>query len=313
MSLLYKRRALIAAVGTGTYPADPTPDADDIILTYGLVFTPFEGNKEKLDPDRDFVGNGVEYHTGPHAKVSFEVDLVGSGAAGVAPVIGRLLRMCGMSETIVADTSVTYGLTSDLVASEWGSLYVILHGSEQHKLTGVRGTCTFRLSKEGMPKIAFEFTGLWDQTPTTVSLGAVDYSVFEKPVPANATNTTKLTIDGYAACCEEAEFVLGHQVEYRNLMGCEGVYLTDRSATASFSIEKPSIATKDFFALVRTHAEVSGTITHGLTAGRIVTFPFRGQLMMGSETDSQGFAVLPLTANLIPSTAGNDEFSVVLT
>lgn len=310
---LYKRRALLAAIGTGSYPADPTPTAADIILTYGLTLEPFQGNTEKLDPDRDHVGNGVEYHTGPHAKVSFEVDLVGSGTAGTAPVIGRLLRMCGMPETIVVDTSVTYGLTSNLLSAEWGSLYVVLHGGEQHKLTGVRGNARFLLSKEGMPKIAFEFWGLWDQTPTTISLGAVDYSAFPKPVPANAANTTKLTIDGYAALCESVEFNLGHDVQYRNVLGGESVDIVDRSATASFTIEKPALADKDFFAMVRTHAEVTGTVTHGTAAGRIVTFPWRGQIRMSADADSQGFATLPLTANLIPSDAGNDELAPVFT
>lgn len=48
------------------------------------------------------------------AQITFDKELKGSGVAGVAPEIGKLLRACGMSETLVADTAAA--TISDAVA-----------------------------------------------------------------------------------------------------------------------------------------------------------------------------------------------------
>ena len=40
-------------------------------------------------------------------KISFKVENKGSGTAGTAPAIGKLLKACGFGETVVAVTSVT--------------------------------------------------------------------------------------------------------------------------------------------------------------------------------------------------------------
>jgi hypothetical protein len=47
------------------------------------------------------------------SKIGFDVELVGSGAAGTAPFWGKLMRACGYSESVIPATSVTYKPTTD--------------------------------------------------------------------------------------------------------------------------------------------------------------------------------------------------------
>src|SRR3989304_4563589 len=42
------------------------------------------------------------------AEITFGVELKGAGGAGATPALGKLLKACGFSETVVASTSVTY-------------------------------------------------------------------------------------------------------------------------------------------------------------------------------------------------------------
>lgn len=84
-------------------------------------------------------------------NVSCEVK--GSGTPGTPPEIGSLLQMCGMSETIVPGTSVTYRTASNGHKSGSVDLY---HEGMRIKGTGVRGNVGFNL--EVGNKIMANFT-----------------------------------------------------------------------------------------------------------------------------------------------------------
>lgn len=94
---------------------------------------------------------------GQLARLSFACELKGSGTAGTAPEIGVLLRGCAMGETVVAVTSVTYKPISS--SHESLTLYWYEGGRKLHKLTGARGTVTFRLAAGGIAVAEFEFVG----------------------------------------------------------------------------------------------------------------------------------------------------------
>ena len=63
------------------------------------------------------------------------MELAGSGTAGTAPRYGALLQACGLSETIVASTSVTYAPVSSAFSS--ATIYFNNDGI-RHILTGCR-------------------------------------------------------------------------------------------------------------------------------------------------------------------------------
>jgi hypothetical protein len=80
-------------------------------------------------------------------------------------------------------------------------------------------------------------------------------------------------------------------------------------------VEAPTIAQKDYFAAALTDGTLGNlTFQHGITAGNIVDFSStRVDIGDVSYSDQDGIAMLNMPYTAIPSTAGNDEFSLIYT
>jgi hypothetical protein len=120
----------------------------------------------------------------------------------------------------------------------------------------------------------------------------------------------------YSGCLQSISFDIGNSVVYRELIGCnKEVIITDRQASGSVSMEMISIATKDYFTAALTDSALGNlTFQHGTTAGNIVDFAStRIDIGDVSYADQDGIAMLNIPYTAIPSTAGNDEISLVYT
>lgn len=96
------RNRLLLVEMESSYGVNPTPAAADALKLSELEVTPLE--IELLD--RELItgnfGNTEKVTGSSMSKLSFPVEIAGSGAAGTAPRPGRLLRACGFAETITA-------------------------------------------------------------------------------------------------------------------------------------------------------------------------------------------------------------------
>jgi hypothetical protein len=305
--LLFNKKLITVKLET-TYGVDPTPDGSNAIVTKGLTINPYEGNKVSRDVDSASLGNDIEINTAPYVTVSFDVEIAGSGAAGIAPGYGPILRACGLSETITADTSVEYQPVSD--SFESAAIYFYQSG-QLHKATGCRGSVKFSLSKGSLPMMSFTFTGLWHPPVTQASPAGVDTSSFKTPLPVNAANTV-LTIDSYAAHAESVDTDIANTVTFRDVIGNQSVILTDRAPAGSLAVEAPDLATKDFFSAAASHNGVTTvplSVIHGTVAGSIVEIAApKVQLSSISMGDSDGLLTYTMDMRLIPTDAGDDEF-----
>jgi hypothetical protein len=159
-----------------TYNTDPTPATSDAVLTKGRVNRSSEGlrmvDREAI---RASLGQLQKGYGGKLERWSFECEVKGSGTAGTAPEIGQLLEACGLDETIVAVTSVTYKPES--AAHESVTIYYYEGGRKLHKLTGARGNVRLRTEAGGLMIAAFEMTGHYteptDQTQPVPSYDSV--------------------------------------------------------------------------------------------------------------------------------------------
>lgn len=155
--LRVSNEVLLAKTET-TYNTDsvPTAGSNAILVrnaswaTEGLRMVPREAIRASIGQLQDLYGGELR-------KVSFECEVKGSGAAGTAPEIGPLLEACGMSETVVGATSVTYKPLSS--GHESITIYYFEGGRKRHIITGCRGTVSFSLEAGGMLLAAFEFIG----------------------------------------------------------------------------------------------------------------------------------------------------------
>lgn len=309
--LLFKKKTLLVKPEV-TYGTDPVPDGSNVVVTKNLSINPYEGNTVSRDIDRDALGNDIEINTAPNVTISFDVELAGSGTAGTAPGYGPLLRACGFSETENTGTDVTYQPVSEGFES---AAFYFQQSGQLHKVTGCRGSVKFNLAKGSLPSMSFSFTGLYHDPVTQAAPTGLDTSPYKAPLPVNSVNTT-LSIAGYAAKAESMDVDMANNVVFRDLIGSQSVIITDRAPAGSLTIEAPDLATKNFFAASASHSGVTLhplSVVHGKTAGQIVELSAPTVQLSGiSMGDSDGILTYSMNTRLIPTDAGDDEFSLII-
>ncbi len=311
MALTRKRLLLAKIEGSTTYGTDPTPVGTDAMLVSNLSIQPLQLELKDRELILAALGNTEKVVGQRLVGISFDVEIAGSGTAGTAPKWSALIQACGFSETIVATTSVTYAPVSTGFRST--TLYYFADGV-RHKVTGCRGTWSMSLEAGEIPKISFEFTGLFN-APTDENQPVLTYSNQADPVVVNSANTTPIEVHGYAACLESFSLSLANETPFRQLAGCsQQVMITDRKPEGEVTVEAPTIAGKNFFAAASGQTLDEFSWTHGTTAGNIVTFT-APTCNLGSPEyeDSDGIIMLKLPFMPIPTAAGNDEFTLALT
>lgn len=307
--MLTRKKTLLAKTES-TYGVDAAPVAADAILTKGLSVTPYDGNKVTRELDTNTLGNDIEMNTAPNVKVSFDVELTGSGAAGTAPAWGDVLRACGFAETVNAGVDVSYKPVSDSFES------ITLHFEQDgqiHKVLGARGSMNIEMSAGQLPMMKFTFTGLYAQ-PVAGTLTA-DFSAFQVPLPVTEANTPVYNVHGYDAVASSMTLDLANDVKHRNLVNQESVIIVDRAPSGQFVIDAPTLADKNMFALVESHNGVTTgavQIQHGTAAGNIVQLDAPAvQLSNISHSDLDGQFAYQLDARYIPA-AGDDELVITV-
>lgn len=309
MALLSRKRTILAKIET-TYGTDPTPTGSaNAILVRNLSITPLNAENVSRDLVRPYLGASEQLIASSYVGVEFEVEMAGSGAAGTAPAYGPLLQACGMNETVVAITSVTYAPVSSSFKSV--TMYYNVDGV-LHKVTGARGNVEMTINSRQIPVFKFTFTGLYN-APTDTAAPSVTYTAFQTPLAANSDNTTGFSLFSYAGALESLNINLNNAVQYRSLIGAEDVLMTDRQVNGQVVFEAPTIATKDFFTLALGSTLGALDITHGTTAGnKVQILSSRVDVQNPTYQDQNGIHMLQVPLTFVPSTSGNDEISIVV-
>jgi hypothetical protein len=311
MPLLLRKR-LILIETEAAYGTDPVPDGADAVLVRDLNITPLQSDVVSRDLVRPYLGASEQLLANTRVECTFSVELAGSGTAGTAPAYGKALKACGLSETVVSTTSVTYAPVSASFSSV--TIYYNIDGV-LHKVTGARGTFTLNGAVGAIPTIDFTFTGIYN-TPTDTAAPTPTYANQATPVIFKAGNTTDFQLLSYAGCLQSVSFDIGNTLVYRELVGCaKQTLLTDRRSTGSVTLEAVTMATKNYFTAALTDASLGNLLfQHGQTPGNIVDFAST-KIDIGdvSYGDQDGIAMLTIPYTAVPSTAGNDEFSIVYT
>ena len=312
MASVLTRRRLILAKIESIYGTDPTPTGSaDAILVRNLEIQPLVGETVNRDLVRPYMGQADQLLAQVRVEVSFEVELAGSGTAGTAPAYGPVLRSCGLSETVVGGTSVTYAPES----SGFESVTIYYHEDGiRHKVTGCRGTFELNGEVGQIPVIAFTMTGIYN-APTDETLPTPTYANQADPLIFKQGNTTSFDMFSYSGCMQSYNFTMANEVIYRELVGCtKEVLITNRAPSGTVVIEAPTITAKDFFTVATGTSTGSIDFQHGQTAGNIVTVT-TAQSDLGNLTysDQDGIQMLNVPFIAVPTSAGNDELSLAYT
>lgn len=311
MALLTRKR-LILAKAEATYGTDPTPTGSaNAISVRNLEITPLQSDIVQRELIRPYLGNYEQLLAQTRVQVTFEVELAGSGAAGTAPAYGPVLKACGLSETVVATTSVTYAPVSTSFSSV--TIYFYQDGI-RHIVTGARGTFTLNGQVGAIPTIAFTMTGIYN-APTDTALATPTYANQATPLIFKNGNTTSFSAFSYSGALQSIDLNVGNEIVYRELIGgTKEVLITDRKPAGTMSIEAVLLATKNYFTVSTGSTTGSVSFQHGTTAGNIATLTMaQADLADASYAELNGIAMMNLPYVATPTAAGNDELSLAYT
>ena len=309
MALLERKRVILLELES-SYGTDPTPTGADAILVSDLTITPQASDIVPRDLIRPYLGSSRQLLANTRVECQFSVELAGSTAAGTAPRVGKALRACGFSETVAANTSVTYAPVSG--SFESATIYYNVDGV-LHKTTGCRGSWALEASVGEIPKLNFTFQGIY-VAPTDVALPTVSYGNQATPLIFKNGNTTGFELLSYAGALQSINFDAGVTTSYMELVGgTKEVHIIDRNSAGTVTIEAVKVATKDYFAAALSDTSLGNlTLTHGTTAGNIVQFAST-KIDIGdvAYTEENGIVMAEIPITACPSTSGNDEFSLI--
>lgn len=307
MALLSRKR-LILAKAEATYGTDSTPAGSDAVLVRNLDITPVQADVVSRDLVRPFMGNSDQLLANTRVECTFEVELAGSGTAGTAPRFGSLLKACGMSETVVASTSVTYAPVSSSFSSV--TIYYNVDGV-LHKVTGARGNVEMTCQIAQIPVLKFTMTGIYN-SPTDTAQPSVTYTNQATPLIFKNGNTSAFQFFSFSGAFSQVSLNLANSIVYRELVGgTKEAVFTDRKPAGTVMLEAPTIATKDYFTLAAGTSTGNLTFLHGTTAGNRVTFTAsQVDIAQPAYADDNGVQMLSVPYVALPTTAGNDELSL---
>jgi hypothetical protein len=311
---LTRKKFLIAKIES-TYGTDPTPvGGNDAVQVTNLEVTPIESDNVQAAAFQGFIGNSTRgtLVANKRVAVTFDVELGGSGTAGTAPAFGPLLKSCGLSETIVASTSVTYAGVSSSFDS--ATIYCFYDGT-RHKITGARGTVTFNMTAGQFPTASFVMTGIYNAPDDTALSGSFTVANQAAALEINDTNVTTATFHGVTDVrLESLDLALNNEVLYKETASSQEVLITNRTPSGTAVIEAPAVGTTDYFAKATAVATGNSSFVIGATGGNIITMTMAQTDITGvSYGDTNGVVSLSMPYLALPSTSGNDEFSLAFT
>lgn len=309
---MLKNKAVILAKPEVTYGVDSAPGTANAILCGDLDYEVLDQKLERNNIQSYF---GAKRFTaiGEGQKLSFSVELKGSGAAGTAPEIGPLIRACNYSQVISAGVSVTYLPHSNTFPSESLTIWYYMDGL-LHKMTGCRGTFSLADAKVNQhARLKFEFTGLYGGGRVA---GSVSGHTFNQTIPP-VFHTGQFTLDTYAAIIDGISIDFKNDIAKRvSVNATNGIlewFIKDRAITAKIAPEMVLPATKDFWTMWESSGVVAMAVTFGQTAGnkcQIAAQYVQLDKLKYGDRENIVTAELPLVLN--PNT-GDDEVTITFT
>jgi hypothetical protein len=254
---MLRARELILAKVEGTYNVDPTPTAaSDSILVENPQIN-LAGRRGERAPIRTSLARVNSPQAGQIVEITFDTEIRGSGAAGTAPELSPLFQACGMTETVVASTSVTYAPTSTPTLHKSITIYYFRDG-KRYIVTGCRGTFTGNLATGAVGKLSWSFRGHL-VSDTDVALPSPTFDATVSP----ALISVPFTIGGFSAVISALSFDMGIAVATPDSIASTDGYgeirLTGRGLTGSFDPEDVLVATHNFLSNWQSNTQLALT------------------------------------------------------
>jgi len=310
---LARRMTFGAKVETTEGTAIAVAAADCNALAYDVRYTPNVAMFARKPVAQDL----SPYASIPGARscrMTFKMEIKGSGAAGTAPAIGKYLRACGLGETVNAGVSVVYQRALNQPSVSLAAYDIPPTGSNLRKLMrGARGT--FRLNpKVGEPgMLEFDFLGVEDGVTDATGITPTGLETTKPP----ALLSSAFTMQSYAHKISNFSIDAGNVLAMReDITKAEGYFsclITDTEAVFSMDPEKELVATHDYHGIWKAGTEAALSVALGATAGNICTITApKCQYTNVQPGTRNGIEIFTVTGKFNRS-SGNDELVFTFT
>jgi hypothetical protein len=247
----------------------------------------------------------------------FSQQMAGSGVAGTAPPIGTLLKdALGMSETIVASTSVTYTANGLLVAAGVQIDQFYGQGFRQRSTSTV-GTGKITLKPSEPCILEFEGSGLFNAVAEAAGAGTLPVAA-ANPVICKAVSSL---ISGNPHHIKELVFDLNNEhngpweavdATAGVLQGCRAPVLINQTPMAEALIVVPPLASLNAWVDMLANSGHAMSATLGSAAGNIIGFSLTGYQREAPElTEVDGVLCARLKYRI--GKANGERLSIVFT
>ncbi|MFZ4538169.1 phage tail tube protein [Propionivibrio sp.] len=301
-----------------TYGTDSVPTgAANALLVANASYSLSYSNVSR-DVLRGYIGGSEQLAGTRSVELSFDVELSGSGDAGLtAPAWGPLLRGCGYAET---DSGAFFEYVPLSTAFPSLSIYYYDDGAI-HKALGCRGTCEIKMGVGEKPVMSYKFTGI-DGGITAGVNPSLTLSAWKAPVVITdpnagdillgATYATGALTGGTAYPSRGLSLSLGNDVKYTPLLGGESIDIVNREVTGSIELDLTAAQETTFMTDINANTLQSIGFSFGSVAGnKIIMHMPSVQRTSPKKAEYNGRRMIGMDLRMIP-VSGNDELRIVV-
>lgn len=297
--------------------AVPTGIADAVLVTE-FTITPLDANNIDRQFVRPYFG-GFSKLVGPASvKLSFSVELGGSGTAATAPQWGDMMIACAHAEALLTTPGrVEYTPVSSSLKT--ATIYYYDDGV-QHKVLGCMGNVKLSAPVGDRPKLSFDFIGL-DGGISAAALPTVDLTAWKTPPVVAKANVVDITLGctyatgaltgGTTYSSAGLEIDWANDVKFTPLLGGESVDITNRNLSGKVKLDLSAAQEVALYAAIKANTLQGLGFTLGTVSGnKMLIHAPQAQLVNPTKEDVNGRRLIGFDLELVPNT-GNDDIRLV--
>lgn len=315
MSRSVRQTVVLAKLET-TAGVDAAPTgADNAVLVREPSITPLEAAQVDRALTRPHFGASEQLQGAAVVRVSFTVELVGSGVGGVAPAWGPLLQACAFAPATGLSGAVRVEYQPVTEEPKTVTIYYADSGVV-HKLLGAMGTFALEALVDGIPVLKFDFVGL-DGGIAAQAMPAAVYTAWQRPPvvgPATAIDVTLGCTYSAGALVGGTQYTstgltldAGNAPGLTSFVSSRRIDNTNREVVGKTELALSAAQEVALMEVAKTNTTTSLGFAVGLTPQlRVTVFAQAVQLLNPSKADRNGVRTVGFDLRLLP-VAGNDE------
>lgn len=318
----YTRKTAVLARLESAYGAEPEENwtSSDVVLVRNATFR-IARDTEPRELLRPYLGGSEHMVAARRSELEFEVEFAASGVAGTPPAWGRLLRACGMSETIVAGSRVEYLPVSG--GFESLTLRFNVDGM-RYASRGARGSAKFLCNAYKIPVIQFKFWGFdtWAAEGNSFGATGYNYAAWQRPEVISDSNSGDIRLGGGLVGgapsggtllpSQGLEVDLSNKLSHIKMLGGEAVDIVERDVMGKMTVALSPADEVAWRSEINANALTSVGFNFGTATGRRVHLHAPSvQRVDPQMRDYEGRALMETELRCLP-VEGNDELRVIV-